>query len=317
MTELNDREHQYPQQVGMAEEASPTSRFALEELPDRPLSVRRGDSPDKFDKKVELDAYGRHLTELESRLYELMRGSSPEPLRIHDPAHQLVLSSDELERVWGLFPRAARERAAPVLVESGPSLWFYDLSCLPIKPTAMAERAVLLTGFILGGTRMHDGGTATISLRHIPENIGFSHKVQKIAQTRAVAHELAHTVVNKEGNSDGTFFLRLENGRTMSVVDFHEKLAHMAYRYGPISCSSAPYHEPNGALKSTELTDSDMAVSIDPKDIALSEETCELIAAYLLGYTVMPDGVLVYDPFRGRRDQEILIRDYLNAQRIS
>lgn len=269
-----------------------------------------------FDHAVTFRAYENHIAELSTSLGSLLIASNPVPKDITDPEHLLLLSQDEIDRLWGLFPDAARKRAVHSTVRSEGTRWFSDVHSLPPATTEELGKALLPTAFALGHTSEYptwDGkrSTDTIILNQVPDTSGFSLEARRISQAKVFVHEAAHTIINPEfltvlKNEDDVIFIQ-PDGRTIGLLDFFAKFAETAEKYPPISNYSSNYRNPDNTFKESDLR------------YAIAEELCDSIAAYLLGFSVNPERPstpdLTFSPFAGREDVRNLVEDYLGADR--
>ncbi len=268
--------------------------------------------PNEFDRSFALRAYEQQLPALHDRMATVYASSTPIPCTITDPDHLLVLSNDELERLWGLFPEAARNRALPARIEGDRPLWFSDTSTANLKVTRNLDDGLSPTTFVLGVNELtwdeSDGIGVKVYLYQTPESVGFSREVLRVSQAKVAVHEFAHSILTPDA-TNRSVELALPSGRRIIAADYLSEMYEAAMRYPAISDYAAAYRR-EGFTEDRNL-----------RKQALHEELPETIAGYLLGFTVSAwrDGnppELTFRPFEGRGDVERLVHDYLHAERV-
>lgn len=270
--------------------------------------------PSGFDRSLTFRAYEQQLPALNEAMTSVYATSTPAPRAITDPDHLLVISSDENERLWGLFPEPARSRALPTRVESDRPLWFSDASTTPPGVTRQLDEAISPTTFALGVTqyfwdRESHGLRANALLYQVPESSGFSREVQRVSQAKVAVHEFAHTIITPDLNVKNVELV-LPSGRKVDPLDYLFEFYEAAIKYSAISDYSSAYRREGFTEDSEQLR------------AAISEELADTIAAYLLGFTVSPGEsnnppAVTFQPFEGREDVQKFVYDYLHAQRTT
>lgn len=270
--------------------------------------------PSGFDRSLTFRAYEQQLPALNEAMTSVYAASTPAPRTITDPDRLLAISPDETERLWGLFPEPARNRALPTSVKSDRPLWFSNASTTPPEVTRQLDEAISPTTFALGVTqyfwdRESHGLRANALLYQVPESSGFSREVERVSQAKVAVHEFAHTIITPDLNVKNVELV-LPGGRRVDPLGYLFEFYEAAIKYPAISDYSSAYRR-NGFTEVPEQLKS-----------AIGEELADTIAAYLLGFTVSPGEnnnppVVSFQPFEGREDVQKIVHDYLHAQRIA
>src|ERR1700733_1723264 len=103
-----------------------------------------------FDRAPTFRAYEQQLPSLSDAMVDLYGASTPVPRVVTDPDQLLVLSHDEIQRIWGLFPEAARSRALPTRLQGDGPQWFSNVSGTTPELTREPSEAISPTSFALG-----------------------------------------------------------------------------------------------------------------------------------------------------------------------
>jgi hypothetical protein len=269
--------------------------------------------PSGFDRAPTFRAYEQQLPALSEAMAATYSSSTPAPRDISDADRLIVISHDEIERLWGLFPEVARTRALPTRLQSDGPQWFSNVSGATPELTEQLSEAISPTSFALGVTqylwdREEGGLRARVVLYQTPEASGFGSDVQRVSQAKVAAHEFAHTIITPDLNVKNVELV-LPGGRRVDPAEFLFEFYLAAINYPAISDYSSAYRregftEDPGKLKAT-----------------INEELADSIAAYLLGFTVSPEDqdnppTITFRPFEGREDVRTLVHDYLHAQRV-
>ncbi len=217
-----------------------------------------------------------------------------------------------LPLLYYTFPENARKRSVITQVTGKPSLWFHRDSIpeAPI-PTNDVTEAISPTAIIPSyanmGTWLQTGvPSIEIELYEIPENIA-SPYAREVIHAEGFVHELAHTIVNP------AVFLADEKlkipGRVVNAQDYVlGEFVEMAERHLPVSHYAAFYRNGDGTFVE------------DPRfgtRVAVSEELCETIAAYLLGFAYCGDDERGKRPFEDRPEIQLFVDSFLNAEQVS
>jgi hypothetical protein len=256
-----------------------------------------------YDHAPRFIAFEQNQVEISARVEQLLVSHEPQPVIIDDPNKKLLLSEEEIRRLWGLFPPSARSRAVPNLpiLKSGEPKWFARGSSErgPVI-TDSTEEALSATAHGMA----HTDEDGSIILHEIPEN-GFSSEVKRLVQTGVLVHELAHTITNPELNERSPErALLLLPGKVMSAVEWITIFGQLAERYPPISRYSAAYRNIDGTFPQED------GIYLGTP---ILEELVDSITAELLGYVVDGNG-LNFEPFKNREEIQDSIQEYLKAQ---
>jgi len=244
--------------------------------------------------------------EVSARVEYLLQSHEPQPVIVDDPYRRLLLSPEEISRLWGLFPASARLRAAnnPPIINVDTPRWFaHGSSSEEPAITDRLEEALSATAHGLA----HNDENYVITVHEIPEN-GFSQATKRLVQAGALIHEMAHTITDPELNeTDPLKRLEFNSGRVVMARDWFSAFAELAETQPPISRYSAAYRNP------------DLTFPIDANGYYLGtpvvEEMVECINAELLGYIVNMGG-LTFEPFAGHGTRQVDIQRYLQARAV-
>jgi hypothetical protein len=269
-----------------------------------------------YDHRPLFEAYAHHQDKIEQSIAGLLSQSEAEPIEVLDSENSLLLSEEEIAKIWGLFPQNARLRAVPrkPIIKTREALWFAKSSSTGTpQVTDRLEDAISSTSNAMGNVaeaRDSEGHIwYELTLLQIPDN-GYNPGVRKIAQTKVLVHELAHSIVDPELLLDvSNFRLKLDGEDQLvhpSIVI--EAFGHTAEDDLPISHYSSAYRNEDGTFPE------------DNRKMAISEELVESITAYILGFVVNPVGIsapeLTFRPFEGKEPLKTQIRQYLEAERV-
>jgi hypothetical protein len=209
--------------------------------------------------------------------------------------------------------RAAEPRwVSRIATEGGMPQFTHDPSDA-LSPTASLLAATLFERSGEVGMRM------VVELYEVPESSGFSREARQIAQTKAYVHEVAHMISRLEWDVRAANIRLLKDGEQIDPRDFIIDFVEAAEEHPPISNYSAAYRDDEGEFffpDSDGLDEEQRRQAIKDLEQAIGEELAECITAYLLGFTVAPDGEVSFDPFSDRPDVQEAVENYLNAKRI-
>jgi hypothetical protein len=277
-------------------------------------SAHSGLSP--YDHAPRFMAFAEHQEEVAARLETLLANSKPQPVDMQDPEGRLLLSTDEISRLWGLFPAGARERTVtnpPVIKTDGPRWFIADSSSAGPVATDKAEEALSPTahGMAVTNHNYDDNDVLVgtdVTVHEIPEN-GFSDAVKRLVQAGVIVHELAHTIEASDifGTPSGHQLLS-STGQTVAARNWAGAFAEAAEQYTSISRYAAAYRDANNAFPREGGA---MVIGV-----AVAEEIVDSITAELLGFIVAPQG-LTFEPFKGREELQRAIRAYMEAQLVT
>ena len=248
-----------------------------------------------------------------TRRLELLRSAAaPVDLALADPEGRLELTAADVAWLSGLYPAPALARIMIVLdhVRSLAPRWMsYESAHAPTtRVTEDAGLALSPLAPALGHiTWSDDKLSAIVDLFDITQLPEIPPDIRLIAQVFACVHELAHTILTPEWRLLDVG-LTWPDRRAIRSRTFVRGMARTALRHPPISRYAAAYRTRAGAYISD-------AGDPDVRLIACEEELADLIAAYLLGFTVTPAGQLDMRPFADREDQQHQISIFLAASR--
>ncbi len=268
-------------------------------------SIEHNISP--YDHAPRFAAFSEHEAELTARLERLLAGSEPQAVEVDDPEGHILLSAEEISRIWGLFPASARARAVPnpPIVKSDTPRWFaHGSSSAGPVITDKVEEALSPTSHGLAHVDREEAG-AIITVHEIPEN-GYSKRVRRLVQAGVLVHELTHNIVGTElWNTDPEYRLVFPSGNLVLVRDWSATFARAVEQYPPISHYSSAYRDENNMFP----RQNDALVI----GVGVEEELVDSITAELLGFIVNSHG-LSFEPFKGREEIREDVRAYLAAQ---
>jgi hypothetical protein len=265
-----------------------------------------------YDHAPRFMAFEQHQHELTTRLETLLLQSEAQPVEVNDPEGHLLLSEEEISKLWGLFPQGARARAIPnpPVIETGQPLWFaHNSSSVGPTITNNVQEALSLTAHAMAKTnnRTDEDGAligTDIDAYEMPEN-GFSDKVKRLVQAGVIVHELAHTVTAFDlWSQDPERQLVFPNGNVVFAAEWISAFANAAEEKISISRYASAYRDESNAFprKGESLV----------IGAGVSEELAESITAKLLGFIFGPHG-LTFQPFKDREDICEGVQAYLNS----
>lgn len=271
--------------------------------------------PSGYDHAPRFRAFEQNFSELSHTFEYLFAHSEFQPIEVDDPEDKLLLTSEEIGKLWGLFPANARSRAIPhlPLIKTGKPLWFSKESS-PGDPqiTDIPQNAISPTAHAMAKTSIkfdahgHVIGTNGITVHEIPEN-GFDTKVKRLIQAGVLVHEFAHTIVNVElWNPDPDYSLVFPGGNNaINMRDWFVAFLLATEEYSPITRYSATYRNQDN----TYPRQGESVIL----GTAVNEELADSISAQLLGFAVQPKG-LTFEPFQDRPEIQHAIQMYLSAR---
>jgi len=224
----------------------------------------------------------------------------------------IELSDGELGGLFYLFPENARNRSILRKVVGQPATWFHrdSTSEQPI-PTTSQEDALSPTAIVPSYTDPAPWGelkvpTADIWLYQIQENVA-SENVRRIILSEGFIHEIGHTIVQpalyvKE------YTLKFPDGSLVNGLEAMLQFAELSEQHPSISHYASTYRGNNNKFESN-----------NPKynvKTAISEELCEAIAAYFLGFAFCGDDSRGKSPFADRPEVRNFVGDFLDAELV-
>ncbi|MEM3074866.1 MAG: hypothetical protein QW727_02915 [Candidatus Pacearchaeota archaeon] len=224
----------------------------------------------------------------------------------------IELSKGEMGGLFALFPKNARERSILRRVIGQPPTWFHrDSTSEQPKITtnesdAMSPTAIVPSYIDYTPWRELKVPTADIWLFKIPQNAA-SKEVRRIVLAEGFVHEIGHSIIQPALYTDN-HILQFPDGKIMDGLEAMLHFAELAEKHPPISHYASTYRGPNNKF---ERDNQKYNVNT-----AISEEMCETIAAYLLGFAYCKDDSRRKNPFLDRAEVRDFVRDFLNAELI-
>src|SRR5579862_1924880 len=123
-----------------------------------------------FDQRPRFAAFAEHEAEISTIIADTLGNSRPETVEIDITESQVLLSPEEIRRLWGIFPTNARARALPnpPIINSDAPRWFTHFSSpTGVVATQKVEEAITPTAH---GLARRDVVTGIITVLQIPEN---------------------------------------------------------------------------------------------------------------------------------------------------
>lgn len=222
------------------------------------------------------------------------------------------LSEKEMGGLFALFPENARKRSIIRKIIGQPPTWFHrDSTNEQPKPTNNKSNAISSTAVVPSYIDYTPWNklkipTADIWLYEIPQDVT-SEEVKKIVLAEGFVHEIGHSIV-QPALYVGDYNLKFPDGKIINGLEAMFHFAKLAEQHPPISHYSSTYRGPNNKFESN-----------DPNynvKTSISEEACETITAYLLGFSYCGDNSSGKDPFSDRPKIKDFIKDFLNAELI-
>lgn len=222
----------------------------------------------------------------------------------------IELSGEELGGLFDLFPANARKRSILRGVVGKPPTWFRkDSTSAQPKPTTNKDEAMSPTAIIPAytGYGKDEKGTlvADVHLYGIRENVTTS-EVRRIICAESFIHEVGHTIA-APALYVGNHMLRLADGRTVKGQDLMEEFRDRSERHPPISHYASAYRRADDTFDRNDT---------GRLRTAISEELCETIAAYFLGFAYCGDDSRRKNPFADRPEIKDFVRDFLAAELV-
>jgi hypothetical protein len=147
--------------------------------------------------------------------------------------------------------------------------------------------------------------TADIHLYKLPSAV--LPKVRKIVATEGVLHELGHGIVQPALYIED-YNLNFPKRGIVNGLDAMLEFAGLAEKHTPISHYASTYRGKDGKFESDNP-------SYNVKT-AISEEMCECIAAYFLGFAYCGEDKRGKSPFADRPEIRNFVDDFLHAEKV-
>lgn len=214
----------------------------------------------------------------------------------------IELSKEELGGLLALFPANARKRSILRKIVGQPPTWFHqDSTSEQPQPTTNVAEALSPTAIVPSYIDYTPWSelrvpTADIWLYKIPKNAA-SEKVRRLVLAEGFVHEVGHSIVQPALYIED-YKVKFPDGRIVNGLEAILHFAELAEQHPPISHYASTYRGSSNVKT------------------AISEEMCETIAAYLLGFAYCGDDSRGGNPFIDRSEVKDFVRDFLNAKLI-
>ncbi|MDQ2933276.1 MAG: hypothetical protein M3Q80_02755 [bacterium] len=243
---------------------------------------------------------------VQTNLFWLHSKSGPLYKKIYGTS-DLQLTAQEITEVLSQFPAGALERSVLERIRGTPTAWFKKGSTATnLEITHRVSDAILPSGIVPAhtGTILWDDKhrQQEIKLFKLPIELD----IAKYMLVHGLFHEICHTLINPiwYNGKRAPYILDMPNIGTIAGKKFLIKFAELASKHSPISHYSAINHP----------------IPCDPTDekffVAMSEEMCECISAYLLGYMYCDEKDRCWDPFMDRPQIKAMVKDFLEARKV-
>jgi hypothetical protein len=225
----------------------------------------------------------------------------------------IELSETEIGGLFALFPENARNRSILRKVVGQSPTWFHRDStseqpkATPNEADAMSPTAIVPSYIDYTPWSKLKVPKADIWMYQISQNAA-SKEVRRIVLAEGFIHEIGHSIVQPALYLND-HNLKFPNGRIVNGLDAMLHFAELAEQHPPISHYASTYRGPNNKFESDNPEDYNIKT-------AISEEMCESIAAYLLGFAYCGDNLRGKNPFVDRPEIRDFVRDFLNAELI-
>ena len=235
--------------------------------------------------------------------------SLPRPIENQD---FIELSDRELCGLLYLFPENSRMRSILRKIVGQPATWFHrDSTGEKPVPTTNQEEALSPTAIVPSYTDYTPWDelkvpTADIWLYKIQENAA-PKDVRRIILSEGFIHEIGHSIVQPALYVD-EYILRFPDGRLVNGLEAILKFAELSEQHPPISHYASAYRGKNNKFESDKPN-----YNINT---AISEELCEAIAAYFLGFAYCGGDSRGKNPFADRPEIRNFVRDFLDAELV-
>ena len=222
----------------------------------------------------------------------------------------IELSGEELGSLLSLFPENARKRSILRGVVGQSTTWFHrDSTNEQPKPTTNQADALSDTAFVPSFIDYTPWGelkipTADIWLYKIPQNAA-PEKIRRIVLSEGFVHEVGHSIV-QPALYVKDYALKFPDGKIINGLEAMLHFAELAEQHLPISHYASTYRGINNKFESDKPNYNAIT--------AISEEMCETIAAYFLGFAYCGEDSRGRNPFTDRPEIKDFVRDFLNAE---
>jgi hypothetical protein len=252
----------------------------------------------------------RWYSTLEVKL-PVIQTTSSLPYSIDNP-ELIELSRQELNSLYNLYPKNAQDRSILRRIIGQPSSWFHqDSTDQKPLPTIHQSMAISTTSIIPSYIDYTPWGelkvpTADIWLYQLPQEIKNT-KVRKIVLAEGFLHEFGHSIV-QPALYVKNHTLRFPDGKLMNGLESMLEFAQLAENHPPISHYASTYRGPDNKFKSVNPEYNIMT--------AISEEMCETLAAYFLGFAFCNDPHRRESPFADRPEIINFVKNFLEAELV-
>jgi hypothetical protein len=229
----------------------------------------------------------------------------------------IELSEGELGGLFALFPENAQRRSILRKVVGKPATWFRKgstsekLEVTENRKEALSPTAIVPSYIDYGPWKKEGKPAADIWLYQIPQDL-VSKEVRKLVLAEGFIHEVAHSIVQPAIYVKDYKLKFLDKG----IVGGLDAILHfmkLAEEHPAISHYASTYRDkPQDNKFPFKMNENDPRILLT----AVSEEMCETIAAYFLGFAYCGDDKRGKDPFEDRPRVKDFIEEFLKAKLV-
>ncbi len=232
----------------------------------------------------------------------------PRGVTIEGQEH-MDLTETQLAALYNRFSPNAQERSILTTVIGEPTRWFDKNSRVEKKSTTDPNERLSPTSIIPGETAYPENKPGNqigvVYLYKTPNEIANAY-VRGIIAAQAYIHEIGHTIVQPALYSHKNQIIEFPSGKRMSNKEAMLTFQNLAEKSIPISEYAALHRDKHGLFEEKQ----------GDNGLALSEELCETIAAYLLGFTYHGNNSGSKDPFINNYQIREFTADFLEAKLV-
>ncbi|MBN2459609.1 hypothetical protein JXB28_04965 [Candidatus Woesearchaeota archaeon] len=235
--------------------------------------------------------------------------NKPLPYNVENSQH-IGLAEEDLAKLFYLFPKNARKRSILEKIVGQPEAWFHKDSTqenpipIPNRDEALSPTAIIPSYVDFLKWKQTGVPSANIVLYKLPKDL-VPKDIGKIILSEGFIHELGHTIVQPAFYVDD-YTLKMPDGKLVNGLDAMLQFAQLAEQHPPISHYASTHR---GKCNKFESDDPEYK----PKT-GISEELCESIAAYYLGFAYCGDDKRSRNPFADRPEIREYVHNFLNAK---
>jgi hypothetical protein len=237
--------------------------------------------------------------------------NKPLPYNV-ESSQYIELTEQELAKLFYLLPKNARKRSILQKIIGQPVTYFSKESTSERPmPTTSQHESLSPTAIIPSFTdytpwNEQKRPAANIWLYQLPKD-AVPEDVRKIILSEGFIHELGHTLV-QPALYINDYTLKMPDGKLVNGLESLLQFAELAEKHAPISHYASTYRGKDNRFESDNLNYN--------LKTAISEELCETIAAYYLGFAYCGDDARSRSPFADRPEIKEYVRNFLNAELV-